>query len=355
MPDGVVSPRDFVQIMHQLGDSGVHTNLDINQGNTVIFDSFSPDDEVRRLNLKNNNVSKLNNMPSRFSGECNVRVRAASITAILCANTVSDYKIIDRKSKQELTASDKRPEYMRAQQHEAGSSNKRPRSEPQAPDGIALPAAAIQYPQQVPSSFQRPPPPPPCHAQFATTPLRSAFDHPGIPHFMYSPSHRPEISMEICSILSSMGSKLHAPAVMSFTSSSPPPLNPRKLDKADVVVDESGSEDEEEEEDSIQPFPFTSSSKDLAVEKPDPIFDESGLHASQTSDNVRAVVSVGDMLGVSPGTAMVDETQKSVSAVQMLLDFPDSVCASEAATTLQKIMSTSSNSTTNQTDPLLPC
>ena len=123
MPDGVVSPRDFTQVMED-GEM----NLAVNHGNTVVFDSFTPEEVVRQRNLRNNNVSKLNQMPHRFANEFSVRVSAVSITAILCADTVADYRIIDKRAKKELTASDKRPDYMKAHQEEiltaaAGNNN----------------------------------------------------------------------------------------------------------------------------------------------------------------------------------------------------------------------------------------
>ncbi len=118
MPDGVVSPRDFTQVME---DGGM--NLAVTQGNTVIFDSFSPEEVVRQRNLKNNNVSKLNQISNRFANEFNIRISSVSITAVLCAETVADYKIIDKRAKKELTASDKRPEYMKIYQEGGGGNN----------------------------------------------------------------------------------------------------------------------------------------------------------------------------------------------------------------------------------------
>jgi hypothetical protein len=101
MPDGLTSSSsNFIQSV----DQGHDTQLSVTNGGTVIFDSYSPEHEVRRRNLKNNNVSKLNHMPNRFPTDFNVRVRADSVAAILCAETVSDYKVVDKKSGQTITA-----------------------------------------------------------------------------------------------------------------------------------------------------------------------------------------------------------------------------------------------------------
>ena len=110
MPDDLVSSSKFIQSV----DQGHDTQLSVTSGCTVVFDSYSPEPEVRRRNLKNNNVSKLNHMPNRFPTDFNVRVRADSVAAILCAETVSDYKVVDKKSGQTITATDKRPNYMKA-------------------------------------------------------------------------------------------------------------------------------------------------------------------------------------------------------------------------------------------------
>ena len=110
MPDGLTSSSsNFIQSV----DQGHDTQLSVTNGGTVIFDSYSPEHEVRRRNLKTNNVSKLNHMPNRFPTDFNVRVRADSVAAILCAETVSDYKVVDKKSGQTITATDKRPDYMK--------------------------------------------------------------------------------------------------------------------------------------------------------------------------------------------------------------------------------------------------
>jgi hypothetical protein len=121
MPDGVVNNSDVVQIMNQGNDLGVA----ITNGNTVIFDSYTPEHEVRRRNINRNNISKLNHMQSRFSTKFDVHIQAESVTAVLCAETVSDYKVVDKRSSQVITASDKRPDSMKAP-HEVDAKHKIP-------------------------------------------------------------------------------------------------------------------------------------------------------------------------------------------------------------------------------------
>ena len=112
MPDGtVIENSDVVQIMEHQGND---IKVSITHGNTVIFDSFSPEHEVRRRNINRNNISKLNHMPSRFPVNFSVHVRADSVAAVLCAETVSDYKVVDKRSCQAIPASDKRPDAVKA-------------------------------------------------------------------------------------------------------------------------------------------------------------------------------------------------------------------------------------------------
>lgn len=110
MPDEFVDNSDVVQTMNQGNDLGVA----ITNGNTVIFDSYTPEHEVRRRNINRNNISKLNHMQSRFPAKFNVHIQAESVTAVLCAETVSDYKVVDKRSSQVITASDKRGDSKKA-------------------------------------------------------------------------------------------------------------------------------------------------------------------------------------------------------------------------------------------------
>ena len=291
MPDGVVSPRDFTQVMED-GEM----NLAVNHGNTVVFDSFTPEEVVRQRNLRNNNVSKLNQMPHRFANEFSVRVSAVSITAILCADTVADYRIIDKRAKKELTASDKRPDYMKAHQEEiltvaaaAGNNNnnnsgkgvKRQRNETTASPPPAA-AASEEVFLQTPPPRQPPvaprclvPPPPssmmmmPPYSYNHPPPFQHggyygyhhhqpqqqhvfnarAFDHPGIPGFMAGPSFRSEINMDVVSSLAGLSrvcaaippSTLQCATASTATQPSLLLLNPRQLKQGDIIMAESGA------------------------------------------------------------------------------------------------------------------
>lgn len=110
MPDGIVDANDVVQLV---GHRSLDMGLSVTEGNTVIFDSFTPKEEVHRRDIASNNVSKLNHMQKRFATEFCVGVRATSVTAMLSADTVEAYRVIDKKTGQVLAAADKRPKYMR--------------------------------------------------------------------------------------------------------------------------------------------------------------------------------------------------------------------------------------------------
>ena len=110
MPDGIVDANDVVQLV---GHRGQDMGLSVTEGNTVIFDSYTPKEEVHRRDIANNNVSKLNQMQNRFATEFCIGIRAISVTAVLSADTVEAYRVIDKKTGQVLGASDKRPKYMR--------------------------------------------------------------------------------------------------------------------------------------------------------------------------------------------------------------------------------------------------
>jgi hypothetical protein len=122
MPDGLTrSSSNFIQIM----DGGDDTQLSVTSGGTVIFDSYSAEHEVRRRNLKRNNISKLNHMPSRFSTDFNVRVHTDGVAAILCAETVSDYRVVDTRQNMIRTAIVKQSDYMKTP-HEISAKRMRP-------------------------------------------------------------------------------------------------------------------------------------------------------------------------------------------------------------------------------------
>ena len=326
MPDGVVSPRDFVHMV----DNDDNMHLSVTQGNTIIFDSYTPEHEVRRRNLKTNNVSKLNQMQNRFANDFNVKISSVSITAVLCSSTVANYRVVDKKSGQELTASDKRPEYIKAQQDAGGGAKRRKTTEdPQNPmmlqEQCYTPSShcnmiipALHAPQQ---SYQYFAPPP---QQMGAC---GSFDRPGIPLFMSNPVAEEKEACE-CLVHFQKTSTKPVPrpsnySIMSFTSSAPAPLLlPRRLEKNDVAIDEAA-----------RPFPFQHA-KDHAAETLDPIFDEAALlqNGTSSSDNVRVAVPVSDLLRSGESD--------TVQAVSM----SDSI--SDAATVLKELRNISTTTTT---------
>ena len=82
------------------GASGGSTNCGIDarfsDSNTIIFDSFSSEEDVRQRNLAVNNISKINDPGRRFAADFSVRV-TGKVTTILSASTVSDYRVVDER------------------------------------------------------------------------------------------------------------------------------------------------------------------------------------------------------------------------------------------------------------------
>jgi len=261
MPDGVVSTRDFVQTVN-LGSNDM--NLSVTSGNTIIFDSFSPEAEVRKRNVRNNNVSKLNQIPNRFSTEFYVGLRASSVTAILCSNTVQDYKVIDKKSGAALTATDKRPEYIKAAQ---GAKRPRPAEEVAAPTMMST--NMLVYP--------------------------GVFGHPGLPRCgLFTPTPPPPSKEKIFDTSEDGLGALRRvvalePSIMNFTSV--PVSSPR-----DVMA----SDEEEEDDNAPKQFPFEV--KNPVTEQQQPIYAENEFpDVSQTSDSLlRTAMTIADILNTPP-------------------------------------------------------
>ena len=283
MPDGIVSQRDFVQMM---GPEDMH--LSITTGNTVVFDSFTAEPEVRRRNIMNNNISKLNETGRHFRAEFSVGIQAKRVSAILCASTVSEYRVVDKKTGKTLTASDKRPKYIR--EYQAQKQTKRPRS-PEPTDPFET-GQNIHHPvfHMIPleaggHGFEQ-------HPQPLMAASESIFDHhPGRPRCdAYTAGHGFGLNKE---------GLIYKPNIMNFTSSSSP-HSPRAVENSE---DESGP----------IPFPFKSSAPLIEHQ---PIFGDSSPLRSQTSDNVQALVSINDVLE-SRMYPMSEELQKNA---RMLLD-----------------------------------
>ena len=70
------------------------TNL---SGNTVIFDSFSSEDEVKLRNTVVNSVSQFNEVSSHFQANFNVNV-STRVSSVLSPSMVSAYRVTDRRA-----------------------------------------------------------------------------------------------------------------------------------------------------------------------------------------------------------------------------------------------------------------
>ncbi len=289
--------------------------LAITTGNTVIFDSYTPEDEVRRRNIANNNVSKLNHIDRRFSSEFCVGVRASSITAILCASTVHNYRVTDNQKNQTLAAVDKRPGYMR-ESNDSQAKRQKTNSPPTTAADVLL--SSIPKPISTESNLvisrQSSSLKPSVPAIAVVDPpddtviIPGLFSHTkqaGIPRTVIAP----ELAFHV-------NQNLRAPpGTMTFTAtSSSPPLSPRDIEDEE-------DDDEEQEEDGPLPFPFKDHPMDPpAYNDPAPSHDR-----GTTSDNTRAVVSVGDVLQHPPD---IDDIQHGASILQFL--------SSTSATTTKK-------------------
>ena len=294
MPDGIVSQRDFVQLM---SENELDMQLAVKTGNTVVFDSFTPEPEVRRRNIMNNNISKINETSRHFRTEFSVRVHVSSVSAILCAGTVAEYRVVDRKKGQTLLPSDKRPMYIREYE---------PKSQATAP--------SPKKRKIVPSAL------------VPINPMgEGVFGHPGLPRCdiaarMSIPGSRPAFSdIAAQGAMSIPGPRLHpmqpycdiaARGAMSIpgqrlTHSSTPPTSPRTV------------ENSEEEDIGPTPFPF----KALPIEHQhifcentaqSTVSDNVRMVVSQSamSDNVRVVVSIDDVLQSRNHYPLLDDLRK---------------------------------------------
>jgi hypothetical protein len=84
-------------------------------GNTIVFDSISSKADVERRNVTGlTNLSKINDKSRRFDSDFSVAV-SGSVTAVLNADTVKDYRVLDKYSKNAvISPSDKRPEHVKS-------------------------------------------------------------------------------------------------------------------------------------------------------------------------------------------------------------------------------------------------
>ena len=72
----------------------IHTHFI--QGTTLVFDSFSDEQDVQRRNLAATNISKINDTLRRFETDFTVRA-SGKVTAVLSASTVANYRVVDVK------------------------------------------------------------------------------------------------------------------------------------------------------------------------------------------------------------------------------------------------------------------
>ena len=80
----------------QQEDSTTRLHADFSDSNTIIFDSFSSEEEVKQRNITVNNISKINDPSRRFAADFSVRV-TGKVTTVLSASTVSDYRVVDER------------------------------------------------------------------------------------------------------------------------------------------------------------------------------------------------------------------------------------------------------------------
>ena len=81
------------------------------RGNTIVFDSFSSEDEVKRRNTRINTVSRLNDSTCQFQTDFNICFSSVT-AAVLSPSMVPSYRIVDRRGLAVL-ATDKRPEHIK--------------------------------------------------------------------------------------------------------------------------------------------------------------------------------------------------------------------------------------------------
>jgi hypothetical protein len=69
------------------------------QGTTIVFDSFSSEQDVKRRNEAAINISKISDSSLRFDTDFTVRA-SGEVTAVLSASTVASYRVVDLKKGQ---------------------------------------------------------------------------------------------------------------------------------------------------------------------------------------------------------------------------------------------------------------
>jgi hypothetical protein len=294
--------------------------LSVTEGNTIIFDSFTPEEEVRRRNINNNNISKLNNMQKRFQTGFCVGIQASSVTAVLCASTVSHYRVVDKGTGKDIKPSDKRPDYMKTYNEEQQAKRQRIKAPlesrnvgvPNIPTRCAVPVAPLAIQATggiVPASVQANVPngiltafapigahPVPTHFNRPHTTISNAFTLPRQCLQTNDLSHLRHITQSI-PLPDIFIPPSQAPTdIMTFTSVSPP-LSPRDIS---------------EDSDTATPFPFKHA--DHPMDQP-PIFGDLPPQPG-TSEDIRAVVFMGDVMNFPP--EITDDIRNGASILQDL-------------------------------------
>jgi hypothetical protein len=85
-------PSCQMRVDRQTGDIQLRNTC----GTTVIFDSFSSEEEVRQRNVVKNSVSKLNDTSRHFLANLNISI-ASPVAAVLSPASVQSYRTVDRK------------------------------------------------------------------------------------------------------------------------------------------------------------------------------------------------------------------------------------------------------------------
>ena len=101
--------NDGQSIHYKNGDS-FDMDLNVSQGKTVIFDSFSAEEEVQSRNAHPPSVRDYRN---KFDSSFSMQIDAKGVSAVLCASTVCKYSVIDRGTGQAITALGDEPRFTR--------------------------------------------------------------------------------------------------------------------------------------------------------------------------------------------------------------------------------------------------
>jgi hypothetical protein len=111
VPDRLCNDQAFQQTLTVQQDNG-DIRVDCAAGTTVIFDSFSSEQEVQCRNMYLNSVSKINDPVRHFPVNFNVEVKG-TVAAVLGPSTVSSYRVVDRRAQEPVVPPDNRPEHVK--------------------------------------------------------------------------------------------------------------------------------------------------------------------------------------------------------------------------------------------------